>query len=88
MMTDERVDPGLQAVLEALLARLDNDEPIGTKTELAEALGISKQAISQWVKVPVEQVLKVEALLEIPRHVLRPDIYPDPAKDMNYGRNH
>lgn len=77
-------DPGLQAVMEALLARYDNDETIGTKTELALALGISKQAISLWQRVPVEHVLTIEALIEVPRHVQRPDVYPDPLKDASY----
>lgn len=80
------VEPGLEAVFEALAARYDNAEPIGTKTELSEALGITKQACSQWKHVPIEHVLTIEALLEIPRHVLRPDIYPDPTKDTAYGR--
>ena len=80
------VEPGLEAVFEALLARFDNNEPIGTKTELAEALGIQKQAISQWKHVPIQHVLAIEQLLEVPRHVMRPDVYPNPAKDPYYGR--
>lgn len=83
----KKIEPGLEAVFEALTARYDNAEPVGTKTELAEALGIQKQAISQWKHVPIQHVLSIEQLLEIPRHVLRPDVYPDPAKDVTHGRN-
>jgi DNA-binding transcriptional regulator YdaS (Cro superfamily) len=43
---------------------------------LAADLGISHGAVSQWVQVPVERVLEVERITGIPRHELRPDIYP------------
>lgn len=80
------IDPGLQAVFNALQARADRDESLATKTELADALGIKKQAITQWRHVPIAHVLMIEQLLRVPRHVLRPDVYPDPRKDKRYGR--
>jgi DNA-binding transcriptional regulator YdaS (Cro superfamily) len=43
---------------------------------VAAQLGITHGAISQWDKVPVERVLDVERVTGIPRHELRPDIYP------------
>jgi DNA-binding transcriptional regulator YdaS (Cro superfamily) len=49
-----------------------------TSTALAAAVGIRPQAISQWDRVPVGRVLAVEAATGIPRHELRPDIYPPP----------
>lgn len=49
---------------------------------LAKALGqkITPQAISQWKQVPAERVLEVERVTRIPRHELRPDIYPAPEQ--------
>lgn len=47
----------------------------GTKA-LADQLNISQAAVSQWQRVPVERVLEVERRTGIPRHELRPDIYP------------
>jgi DNA-binding transcriptional regulator YdaS (Cro superfamily) len=44
---------------------------------LAARLGITAQAISQWRKVPALRVLDVERASSIPRHVLRPDLYPE-----------
>jgi DNA-binding transcriptional regulator YdaS (Cro superfamily) len=47
-----------------------------TARELAKQLGVTPQAVSQWRRVPAERVIDVERLTEIPRHTLRPDIYP------------
>lgn len=58
----------------------------GGATGLANALKergieISSQAISQWARVPAERVLAVEAATGVPRHELRPDLYPpEPAR--------
>lgn len=48
------------------------------RRHLAEKLGITAQAISQWEKTPVQHVLKIESMTGVPRHELRPDIYPEP----------
>lgn len=48
------------------------------RTKVAGHLGITPQAISQWERVPVMHVLKIEQLTGVPRHELRPDIYPPP----------
>lgn len=49
---------------------------VGKAKDFAAKIGVSPQAISQWDRVPVDRVLDVEALTGIPRHDLRPDIYP------------
>ena len=49
----------------------------GTVT-LAARLGITPAAVSQWRQVPDRRVLAVEAATGIPRHELRPDLYPPP----------
>lgn len=52
----------------------------GGNAALAKLIGgLTPQAISQWRRVPVERVLEVEKATGIPRHELRPDIYPPPA---------
>ena len=51
-------------------------EKAGGTSEMAKRLGISSQAISQWTRVPVNRVLAVEALTQVPRYELRPDVYP------------
>ena len=48
----------------------------GTSYELADRLGITPQALSQWDKVPPLRVLDVERATGVPRHELRPDLYP------------
>lgn len=50
----------------------------GGPTKLAECLGISSQAISQWDEAPVERVLDIERAVdaEVTRYELRPDFYP------------
>lgn len=45
-------------------------------TRLAESVGVSLSALSQWQRVPAERVLRVEQATGVPRHKLRPDLYP------------
>jgi DNA-binding transcriptional regulator YdaS (Cro superfamily) len=47
----------------------------GGTTALANKLGISKQAVSMWKKIPAERVIAIEAATGIPREELRPDLY-------------
>ncbi len=47
-----------------------------TKSALAKHLGIKPQAVDQWGQIPAEHVHAVEGLTGIPRHELRPDLYP------------
>lgn len=48
---------------------------LGSRKALADALGISAAAVSQWEKVPAGRVLQIEALTRVSRHELRPDIF-------------
>lgn len=48
----------------------------GRAGDLAAKLGITPQALSQWDRVPYQRVLEVERITGVPRHELRPDIYP------------
>lgn len=51
----------------------------GSLTKLAASLNITKSALSQWRRVPPMRVLQVEAASGVPRHELRPDLYPEAA---------
>ncbi|MGU3403391.1 YdaS family helix-turn-helix protein [Methylobacterium brachiatum] len=51
---------------------------------LARAIGTSQSNVWEWLNrsprgVPAEWVLRVEAATEVPRHILRPDLYPPPS---------
>lgn len=52
----------------------------GNKSELARRLGVKVQSIQQWKRIPAERVLDVERVTGIPRHELRPDLYPQEAR--------
>lgn len=49
---------------------------LGSAKALAERIGITGQAISQWKRVPAERVLDVERATGVSREELRPDLYP------------
>lgn len=46
-----------------------------SQERLAIAIGITKQAVSQWQKVPIERVRIVERVTGISRYELRPDFF-------------
>lgn len=53
---------------------------IGGKAKLADALRVTRSAVSHWVKggeLPVKRVLEIERLTGVSRHKLRPDIFGD-----------
>ena len=47
----------------------------GGVASLARGLGIAQPSVSGWSRVPAERVLAVEALTNVPRSVLRADLY-------------
>jgi DNA-binding transcriptional regulator YdaS (Cro superfamily) len=57
----------------------------GGITRLATSLGVKHQSLYSWRRVPAERVIDVERVTGIPRHELRPDIYPVPAGDAAAG---
>lgn len=67
------------------LAAMDVSQIIsraGGPTKLARALGMDHSSVLSWRKtgrIPAERVLAIEAATDIPRHELRPDIYPAPS---------
>lgn len=48
----------------------------GSLTELARGLGKPLSTVNRWRAVPAELVIKAERLTGIPRHKIRPDVYP------------
>src|SRR5262245_47775814 len=52
----------------------------GNALALAQALGLSPSAVSQWERVPYHHVLEVARITRISRSKLRPDIYPPPGE--------
>ena len=76
-MTDD--DQIAAASLRAALAAAG-----GSQSELARTCGCTYGAIWQMLNKPkprlsVPYVLRVEAAYNIPRHMLRPDVYPNPV---------
>ena len=59
-------DPVLQKAIHAA----------GSGKVLAGRIGVTPQALSQWSQVPPRRVLDVERASGVPRHELRPDLYP------------
>jgi DNA-binding transcriptional regulator YdaS (Cro superfamily) len=54
-------------------------EAVGGPAALAKELGVTKQAISQWRKVPPRRALEIQRLTGIPCHEMRPDLFPNPG---------
>lgn len=47
----------------------------GGVSGLARQIGISQPSVSNWLRIPAERVISVEAVTGIDRAVLRPDLY-------------
>lgn len=57
-------DPALLAVLATV-----------TASELARRIGVKRQAVSGWRRIPVGRVRAVAEITGIPARVLRPDVF-------------
>lgn len=68
MTSDTRIPArqGLPGIFKAV-------KEAGSQTALAEAMGVSQQAISKWVRlgwVPTERAIEIEAMYGVPRREL------------------
>jgi TorA maturation chaperone TorD len=50
---------------------------------LARKIGIAQPSVSNWSRVPAERVVSVEAATGVSRALLRPDLYAEPAGDID-----
>ncbi len=66
----------LQCGMTDIQARLSALKRHGIRSQIAKACNKTPSAITQWSKVPAEDVHTVERLTGIPRSELRPDLYP------------
>lgn len=72
--------------VERAIVAVSGPSGAGGQSKLAELLGISAQAVQQWVDsgmVPPRRVLDVERITGISRFELRPDIYGDPPSELS-----
>jgi hypothetical protein len=57
---------------------------------IADACQIDEASIRQWRRVPPLRVIEVERITGIPRHLIRPDVFPSPdqlpEKDPTNGK--
>lgn len=56
-------------------------EAVGGFPKLASLIGVTRQAIYQWDRIPAERVIAIENATggKVTRHELRPDLFGDIA---------
>jgi DNA-binding transcriptional regulator YdaS (Cro superfamily) len=50
-------------------------EPWARLQPLARELGITRGAVSQWLRVPLSRIVAIEKITGVPRQKLRPDLF-------------
>lgn len=55
-------------------------DKVGGVVALSRKLGLSRAAVSQWTRVPVDRLADVERITGVPREALRPDIFAAVAR--------
>lgn len=58
----------------------------GGYAAVARELGVTKSLVSHWAKgrirVKAERVIPLEQIIGVPRHVIRPDLYPAESAEL------
>lgn len=54
----------------------------GGTGKLAELIGVTSQAISQWNRIPAERVVIISKKTGLDRHELRPDLWEAPKQSV------
>lgn len=51
----------------------------GSKSALASHLGLNRQALDYWRRIPAHHVIPIERFInkKVTRYQMRPDLYPD-----------
>jgi DNA-binding transcriptional regulator YdaS (Cro superfamily) len=96
LVTDANRNVGKNQLLKLIIRYLDLGmttwesleracELAGGQKALAEAIGTGQSQVWYWLKrskkgVPAEFVLKIEQATGVPRHEIRPDIFPPPQE--------
>lgn len=55
-------------------------DKVPSLASLARQLNITRGAVAQWDRVPAERISDVARATDLPIHVLRPDLFSDPAE--------
>ena len=77
-VADNRIEPPARRSVVILCG---HEVTRGSQKAIAQALGVTQGAISQWTQVPADRVIAVEQITGISRHDLRPDVFgPAPRK--------
>ena len=58
---------------------MDAIRAVTTLSALADKIGVTRGAVSQWDRVPAEKIKQVSEATGLSYKVLRPDLFPQPA---------
>jgi DNA-binding transcriptional regulator YdaS (Cro superfamily) len=47
----------------------------GGSTAVSRVVGVTRQAVEDWCRIPAQHVLALEELTGISRHAMRPDVF-------------
>jgi hypothetical protein len=65
----------LQRAIRSMNALQRAIDKAGGPSAFAKRLGISRQALWKWKRVPADRIIQIERLTGVPREELRPDLY-------------
>jgi DNA-binding transcriptional regulator YdaS (Cro superfamily) len=57
-------------------------QPRGTRAKIARATGLAVSNVTQWKHIPPRHAMAVAEITGVPVHILRPDIFPSPSREL------